>query len=101
MRAKVYVEFARPFTLVAPALGFISGALTAVGAHPRQEWSLAVITPGLIGAAMAAIFNAGSNALNQIYDLEIDGEMQADVALSAELRQRDFPFTCILSFVPA
>jgi malate dehydrogenase (oxaloacetate-decarboxylating)(NADP+) len=25
--------------------------------------------------------------------LEIDGEMQADVALSAELRQRDFPFT--------
>ncbi len=72
MRAKVYVEFARPFTLVAPALGFISGALTAVGAHPRQEWSLAVITPGLIGAAMAAIFNAGSNALNQIYDLEID-----------------------------
>ena len=60
MRAKVYVEFARPFTLVAPALGFISGALTAVGAHPRQEWSLAVITPGLIGAAMAAIFNAGS-----------------------------------------
>mgnify|MGYP003349416284 CR=1 FL=1 len=48
MKAKVYVEFARPFTLVAPALGFISGALTAVGAHPRQEWSLAVITPGHI-----------------------------------------------------
>ena len=72
MNAKVYVEFARPFTLVAPALGFISGALTAVGAYPHQEWSLAVITPGLIGAAMAAIFNAGSNALNQIYDLEID-----------------------------
>jgi malate dehydrogenase (oxaloacetate-decarboxylating)(NADP+) len=25
-------------------------------------------------------------------DLEVDGEMQADVALSAELRQREFPF---------
>ena len=72
MKAKLYAEFARPFTLVAPALGFISGALTAVGAHPRQAWTLEVITPGLIGAAMAAIFNAGSNALNQIYDLEID-----------------------------
>ena len=54
MKAKLYAEFARPFTLVAPALGFISGALTAVGAHPRQAWTLEVITPGLIGAAMAA-----------------------------------------------
>ena len=72
MKLKLYAELARPFTLVAPALGFISGALTAVGAHPRAPLTLAVLTPGLIGAAMAAIFNAGSNALNQIYDLEID-----------------------------
>jgi 4-hydroxybenzoate polyprenyltransferase len=72
MKLKLYAELARPFTLVAPALGFISGALTAVGAHPREPLTLAVLTPALIGAAMAAIFNAGSNALNQIYDLEID-----------------------------
>lgn len=72
MKLKLYAELARPFTLVAPALGFISGALTAIGAHPREPMTLAVLTPGLIGAAMAAIFNAGSNALNQIYDLEID-----------------------------
>jgi len=72
MKLKLYADLARPFTLVAPALGFISGALTAIGAHPREPFTFAVLLPGLIGAAMAAIFNAGSNALNQIYDLEID-----------------------------
>src|SRR5881394_1548003 len=67
-----YFELARPFTLVAPALGFISGALTAVGAAPRESVSPGLLAPALIGAAMAALLNAGNNALNQIYDLDID-----------------------------
>jgi 4-hydroxybenzoate polyprenyltransferase len=67
-----YSDLARPFTLVAPALGFFSGAVTAIGAAPQDPWSLEILTPALIGAVMAAVFNAGSNALNQIYDLEID-----------------------------
>jgi 4-hydroxybenzoate polyprenyltransferase len=67
-----YVDLARPFTLVAPALGFISGALTAIGAAPREPWSPALLTAPLTGAAMAALLNAGNNALNQIYDLDID-----------------------------
>jgi len=71
-KARDYVALARPFTLIAPALGFFSGALTAVGAYPHEVWSWTVITPAIVGAAMAAVFNAGSNALNQIYDLEID-----------------------------
>ncbi len=71
-RVALYAEFARPFTLVAPALGFFSGAVTAIGAAPAEPWTWTVLEPGLIGAAMAAVFNAGSNALNQIYDLEID-----------------------------
>lgn len=71
-RVALYAEFARPFTLVAPALGFFSGAVTAIGAAPAEPWTWAVLEPGLIGAAMAAVFNAGSNALNQIYDLDID-----------------------------
>lgn len=69
---KTYTELARPFTLIAPALGFLSGAVTAIGAAPAEVWSWAVLQPALIGSAMAAVFNAGSNALNQIYDLEID-----------------------------
>ena len=70
--ARAYLDLARPFTLVAPALGFISGALTAVGAAPRDPWSAALLVPPLIGSLMAAVLNAGNNALNQIYDLEID-----------------------------
>jgi 4-hydroxybenzoate polyprenyltransferase len=69
---RTYIDLARPFTLVAPALGFMSGALTAIGAAPREPWTLGLLTAPLIGSAMAALLNAGNNALNQIYDLEID-----------------------------
>jgi 4-hydroxybenzoate polyprenyltransferase len=72
MKARAYLELARPFTLVAPALGFMSGALTAIGAAPRERWSAVLLVPAIIGSAMAAVLNAGNNALNQIYDLEID-----------------------------
>ncbi len=69
---RAYVDLARPFTLVAPALGFMSGALTAVGAAPREAWSASLLVAPLLGSAMAALLNAGNNALNQIYDLDID-----------------------------
>jgi 4-hydroxybenzoate polyprenyltransferase len=71
-RVRAYVDLGRPFTLVAPALGFVSGALTAVGAAPREAWSGSLLVAPLLGSAMAALLNAGNNALNQIYDLEID-----------------------------
>jgi 4-hydroxybenzoate polyprenyltransferase len=71
-RAALWVEFSRPFTLVAPALGFASGAVTAAGAAPREPWSADLVVYPLIGLTMAAVLNAASNALNQIYDLEID-----------------------------
>src|SRR5207237_8104252 len=71
-RARAYFDLARPFTLVAPALGFISGALTAVGASPREPWSPSLLIAPLAGSLMAAVLNAGNNALNQIYDLDID-----------------------------
>jgi 4-hydroxybenzoate polyprenyltransferase len=69
---RAFVDLARPFTLVAPALGFMSGALTAVGAAPREPWSAGLLVAPFIGSAMAAVLNAGNNALNQIYDLAID-----------------------------
>jgi 4-hydroxybenzoate polyprenyltransferase len=67
-----YLDLARPFTLVAPALGFVSGALAAIGAAPREPWSPSLVAAPLVGSAMAALLNAGNNALNQIYDLDID-----------------------------
>jgi 4-hydroxybenzoate polyprenyltransferase len=71
-RVGVLIEFSRPFTLVAPALGFASGAVTAAGAAPREPLSPALWLYPLVGLTMAAVLNAASNGLNQIYDLEID-----------------------------
>ena len=71
-RLPLWVELSRPFTLVAPALGVVSGAVTAAGAAPRDTWTSALFTYMALGALMAAVLNAASNALNQIYDLEID-----------------------------
>ena len=71
-RAGLYLEFARPFTLFAPALGMASGGATAIGAAPREPWSVWLLIYPLVGAVMAATLNAASNGLNQIYDLDID-----------------------------
>lgn len=70
---RIYSEFARPFTLLPPALGVLSGAVTAWGAHHTKvpiTWDLAV--PVVFGTLMAAVLNAANNAVNQIYDLDID-----------------------------
>jgi geranylgeranylglycerol-phosphate geranylgeranyltransferase len=71
-RLHLYWEFARPFTLIAPALGMLSGGVTALGAGQPKA-----IVPGLLlkialGTAMAAALNGASNGINQIYDLAID-----------------------------
>lgn len=71
-RAAAFVELGRPFTLIAPALGFASGAASAAGAFPPESWRWELLALPAIGSLMAAVLNAGSNALNQIYDLEID-----------------------------
>jgi 4-hydroxybenzoate polyprenyltransferase len=70
--AAALLDLSRPFTLSAPALGFASGAVTAFGAPPREALDAGLIVYPAIGIVMAAVLNAGSNALNQIYDLEID-----------------------------
>src|SRR5437667_9865208 len=70
--ARVFLDLARPFTLVAPALGFLSGAATAIGAYPREPRTAGLLVAPLVGSVMAAVLNAGNNALNQIYELGID-----------------------------
>src|SRR5437667_9342348 len=46
--------------------------MTAIGAAPREPWSASLLVYPAIGSLMAAVLNVASNALNQIYDLEID-----------------------------
>ena len=55
-----------------PALGMASGGATAIGAAPREPWSWWLVIYPLLGALMAAVLNAASNGLNQIYDFDID-----------------------------
>jgi 4-hydroxybenzoate polyprenyltransferase len=71
-RGGALLEFARPFTLLAPALGFASGAVTAAGADPQEPFTSSLLLYPGIGVLMAAVLNAASNGLNQIYDRAID-----------------------------
>ncbi len=71
-----YLALARPFTLLPPLLGIISGAICAWGSihnpDPQREVTIAVVLTVLLGSLCASFLNAASNALNQITDLEID-----------------------------
>jgi 4-hydroxybenzoate polyprenyltransferase len=72
-KARVFLDFARPFTLMPPALGVVSGAVTAWGAgHHKVPVTGVLVMPVVFGALMAAVLNAANNAVNQIYDLDID-----------------------------
>jgi len=75
-RARLYFTFTRPFTLLPPTFGAISGALTAFGsAHnpdPARRITPSVLLMIGLGSLTAALLNAASNVINQYHDLEID-----------------------------
>ena len=70
---RVFFELARPFTLLPPALGMISGAVAAWGALPDKDaLPLRALLMMACCASMAAALNAASNVLNQVYDIHLD-----------------------------
>jgi 4-hydroxybenzoate polyprenyltransferase len=73
---KPWITLARPFTLLPPLLGIISGAVCAWGSaynpDPSRALTTSVILTVALGSICAAFLNAANNTLNQIYDLEID-----------------------------
>lgn len=71
-RLHLYWELARPFTLVAPALGMFTGSVIALGASPAIPLSPWIAAKIALGTLMAAVLNAASNTLNQVTDLEAD-----------------------------
>ena len=68
----LYWELARPFTLIAPALGMFTGSVIALGAFPPVPLTIWVGVKIALGTLMAAVLNAASNVLNQVTDLEAD-----------------------------
>lgn len=70
------VRLVRPFTLLPPLLGIVSGAVCAFGsAHnpdPSRRVTWAVVLTVAVGSLCASAMNAASNIVNQIADLEID-----------------------------
>jgi geranylgeranylglycerol-phosphate geranylgeranyltransferase len=72
-KIKAYADLSRPFTLLMPMIGMLSGAATAWGAHrDKPPVDTELLLPVLLGVLMAAVFNAANNSINQIYDLPID-----------------------------
>lgn len=72
----LYSKLARPFTLLPPLLGILSGAVCAFGSihnpDPARALTASVVLTVLLGSLCASFMNAASNAINQVYDLEID-----------------------------
>jgi 4-hydroxybenzoate polyprenyltransferase len=71
-KLKDYIILTRPFTLCAPLVGFIAFGLVAWSSDTNLPFSWNVLYPILLAALSAAILNAASNILNQVFDREID-----------------------------
>jgi chlorophyll/bacteriochlorophyll a synthase len=74
-----YWKFSRPFTLLPPVVGIFSGALIGYGAT-QAPFDLRRV---ILAMLAAAVLNAGSNGLNQIYDLSSDHVNKPDRPLPA------------------
>jgi geranylgeranylglycerol-phosphate geranylgeranyltransferase len=75
---RAYVALARPFTLLAPALGMVAYGLAAAGYGGRFHLTHADVHHIALGAVAAALLNVASNAVNQIFDVEIDRTNKPD-----------------------
>lgn len=68
-----YVRLSRPFTLIPPMLGMASGGIVAwCVTSPSLVSARDFLVTLLLGTVAAGLLNAASNALNQIFDLDID-----------------------------
>ncbi len=77
------VALARPFTLLAPTMGMIAYGLAAAGADGGFRIDANDARNIAMGALCAALLNVASNAVNQIFDVEIDRVNKPDRPLPA------------------
>lgn len=77
-KIEIYIQLMRPFTMVPPALGLLSGGFLALGFYDRlsfhspQVWANFDFIPLITAALLYSLLNGASNSYNQVCDLEID-----------------------------
>ncbi len=76
MTPRTAIRLTRPFTLLPPLLGIVSGAVCAFGSvhnpDPGHRLTWGIVGAIALGSLCASFLNAASNVLNQITDLEVD-----------------------------
>lgn len=89
-------QTSRPFTLLMPFVGFISAAL--ISYKVSGNYTGLPYFYILTGALSAAILNAASNSLNQIYDIDIDriNKPERPIAKGTLGKNEAWAFTLIL-----
>ncbi len=65
---KDYLLLLRPFTLLAPFIAFTTAALIAMNVEPVVSFTPLI----LVGALAALLANGASNAVNQVFDVDVD-----------------------------
>jgi len=86
------LELCRPFTLLAPFVGFLSAAVMAGRAFPPGS--------AYLGAISAMLLNAASNGLNQVFDIDIDRVNKPARPLpSARLTKRQAGAAVVLLYI--
>jgi len=71
-RLPALVRLARPFTLLAPALGMAAGSIAGIRPLVREDALAGRGGRVLAGVLLAILLNAASNAVNQLFDVEVD-----------------------------
>lgn len=104
MRLATAVRLTRPFTLLPPLLGILSGAVCAYGSahNPDRRVTLSLLAIVALGSLCAALLNAASNVLNQITDLVNDRINKPDRPLcTGEVSEREAWVLTIVLYVLA
>jgi len=80
VRWKPWIKLSRPFTLLPPLLGILSGSACAWGSahNPNLSFTWGLLVTLVVGSFCASLMNAASNIINQVYDLEIDRKNKPD-----------------------
>lgn len=74
MKIKIFFKLLRPFTLIPPLLGILSGSACAYGSayNLHSNFTFSLFLTLLLGSFCASLLNGASNIINQVYDFEID-----------------------------